>query len=688
MKKWRIIFFTLGVTICIIISSCRSLHLTGVNQVNSDDSLQLAELDTLYASISVRDAKGIIPHTQSPYADVRRLAWRSLHVTQMPVDTLFRLAEQSRDELKWFALAGHVLNKHIIDTLSQVWLSQPDQRSGIGLVLGMQGDQNSLRFILKNINSTEGSVSEYQNALALSRLLIKYPEYHSFYPRLINHALVSPDSVRHAYLYAAYRSKKPVFPDSLDIILINNWKAGLFAHDRLTRQMITHILAVHKNSGLFTLYNPRTVQSLDVNEANEWIDALGYYPVSDTTLAYYQALLQYPDQAVLGNLFDKIASRKIQNPLLMDQILAIADSVRASDPYLFVKAINASAGIIDTLASPYQVELQRAVSGNKYLLGNVLKIRSKLLSKADYFRNIVLLSLDPDAYTSEQAIDALYEFWQQSDSMARDTLLPDYSSVISQVIQQPDRGVTATLAALLNDSLLARNVSFEQMRHVIDQLHFPGDIEAIEAITPVLHKSFGANGVKLIDSLAALGYPPYNRFLAISGYTDIPKGRPGRFPLFRPDFVRLSLLGEHPVWKLRTNRGVITVRLNTYSAPATVTLIDSLSRSGAYRNIPFHRVVPDFVIQGGDIEREDGFGGTAIPLPTEPSDLEFGRGAAGIASAGTDTEGPQFFFMHQWKPHLNGKYTRFGKVIEGMDVVDRIIPGDRIISDTLIIENQ
>jgi len=687
MKKWRIIFFTLGVGFWAVISSCSTIHLTGAAQVNTGDSLKIAELDTLYASISVRDANGIILHTQSPYPIVRRLAWRSLHVTEMPIDTLFNLVEHSNDDHRWFSLAGHVLNRQILDSLSRQWLANPGQRSGIGLVLGMQGNRGSLDFISKNIHRVEGDISEYQNALALSRLLIKHPDYPTFYPSLIHRLLISPDSIRHAYLYAAYRSQRSVFPETLDDQLINNWKAGLFVHDRLTRQMIIHILATHQNKKLFTLNHPGDLLKLDVNEANEWIDALGYYPANDATLSYYQALLQYPYQSVLGNLLDSITRRKIHNPLLMDHILAIADSNRTSDPYLFVKAIKASASIIDTLSNPYTEELQKAVSRNKYLLGDVLRIRSKLLSKADYFRNIVLLSLDQDAYTSEQAIGALSEYWQRADSLARDTLLPDYSSVISQLMQYADRGVTATLPELLSDSVLVKNVSFEQIHHIINQFDFPGDIESIEAMTPVLRNNFGKKGMHLIDSLASLGYPPYNRFLISAGYRNIPKGRPGRYPLYRPDFIRLALLGRHSTWQLHTTKGTIIVRLNAYSAPATVTLIDSLSRSSAYKNIPFHRVVPDFVIQGGDIERGDGFGGTATPLPTEPSELDFDRGAAGIASAGPDTEGPQFFFMHQWKPHLNGKYTRFGYVIDGMDVVDKIIPGDRVISDTLVIEN-
>ncbi len=689
MKKWKGPFFVLGIVIILLAAGCKSLHLTGSPPIEPDDSLRISELDTLYASISVRDAYGIIPHTKSPFRVVRQLAWRSLHVTRVPSDTLFRLVESSKDDLRWFALAGHVLNTQMIDSLEHQWLTQPVQRSGIGLVFGMQGNKKVLTFLSDHIGILKSSLSEYQNALALSRLYLKYPDTPSFYPTLIHHILTSPDSIRHAYLYAAYRGQKTVFPDTLDTVLIQDWRAGLFTNDRLTRQMIIRILADHRNPGLFRLYtNPAQLQDVDVNEANEWVDALSDYPDNDTTFAYYQSLLQYPNPVVVGHLLDMVAARHIKNSLLTDQILAIADSAKADNPYIFVKAVKAVSNMADTLSKSYHNDLQEAIYKNHYLIGDILKIRSRILSHMDYVRNVELLSLDNDAYTAETGIHAMAQYWQHSDSLARDTLLQGYSAVISQTLETPDRGKISTIAELLRYPLLIKNVTFSQIHYVADHLEFPGDIEAFEAITPILMNSYGVWGRNLVDSLASVGYPPYNRFLVNSGYNDIPAPRPSDFPLFRPDFIRLALLGRHPLWKIKTNKGIITVRLNTFTAPATVTLIDSLSRSGAYRNVPFHRVVPNFVIQGGDIERGDGFGGTSIPLPTEPSELEFDRGAAGIASAGPDTEGPQFFFMHQWKPHLDGKYTRFGQVISGMDVVDRIIPGDRVISDTLIAVDQ
>lgn len=156
-------------------------------------------------------------------------------------------------------------------------------------------------------------------------------------------------------------------------------------------------------------------------------------------------------------------------------------------------------------------------------------------------------------------------------------------------------------------------------------------------------------------------------------------------PIRLPNWHRLSEMGESPLWKLETNRGDVLIELKPASAPFTVSSIDELTRNGQCNGTTFHRVVRNFVIQGGDFDRRDGFGGPGYRLPTEPSFESFVPGMAGIASSGPDTEGSQFFVTHTWTPHLDGLYTIFGEVIEGMDVVENIQIGDIVLQATIII---
>jgi cyclophilin family peptidyl-prolyl cis-trans isomerase len=103
------------------------------------------------------------------------------------------------------------------------------------------------------------------------------------------------------------------------------------------------------------------------------------------------------------------------------------------------------------------------------------------------------------------------------------------------------------------------------------------------------------------------------------------------------------------------------------------------SQRGFYSGLNFHRVVPNFVVQGGD-PRGDGWGGPGYAIRSEFSTLSYLTGSIGMASAGKDTEGSQFFITHSPQPHLDGRYTLFGRVVSGQDVVDRLLVDDRLFN--------
>ncbi len=146
-----------------------------------------------------------------------------------------------------------------------------------------------------------------------------------------------------------------------------------------------------------------------------------------------------------------------------------------------------------------------------------------------------------------------------------------------------------------------------------------------------------------------------------------------------PDWQVLAELGTHPALVLETEKGRVVIRMVAELAPVTVQTMAELAAAGHYDGVAFHRVVPDFVIQGGDFERGDGYGGPGFVIRSEITGIPYRRGVVGMASAGQDTEGSQFFITHSPQPHLDGDYTAFGRVVEGMDVVDRIYEQDRII---------
>ncbi len=134
---------------------------------------------------------------------------------------------------------------------------------------------------------------------------------------------------------------------------------------------------------------------------------------------------------------------------------------------------------------------------------------------------------------------------------------------------------------------------------------------------------------------------------------------------------------------MKTDKGNIIMVLFPKIAPQTVSSFIDLCQKGYFNNKVFHRVVPNFVVQAG-CPRGDGSGSLDFTLRTEvPQSYYDSEGSIGMASAGFHTESSQFFITHSATPHLDGKYTLFGKVIKGMDVVNEIGIGDKII-DTFV----
>jgi HEAT repeat protein/cyclophilin family peptidyl-prolyl cis-trans isomerase len=126
-----------------------------------------------------------------------------------------------------------------------------------------------------------------------------------------------------------------------------------------------------------------------------------------------------------------------------------------------------------------------------------------------------------------------------------------------------------------------------------------------------------------------------------------------------------------------TDRGSIEVELAVLDAPLTVDNFITLARKGYFNGLSIHRVVPNFVIQDGD-PRGDGEGGPGYTIRDEINQRPYLRGVVGMALDWKDTGGSQFFITHSPQPHLDAKYTVFGRVVSGMDVVDKIQQWDVI----------
>lgn len=292
----------------------------------------------------------------------------------------------------------------------------------------------------------------------------------------------------------------------------------------------------------------------------------------------------------------------------------------------------------------------------------------------DYFGN-------PDPMIQRAVLDGLQILSRKNSTDS--TMIQRVYDLYLQALRGKDVSILSTAALILGDSLFLRPSSVRPLLETLTRLRLPDDVEAMQEIIATLGKLRDRQAVELLqqylrgsDRSVALASASALRSITGQDYLSrLPKSFEPLLTDF--DFEFLRSLSDTVLVTMETIRGDVVMELYKNAAPFTVMSFLKLAQRGFYRGLPFHRVVPNFVIQGGD-PRGDGWGGPGYSLRSEFSTLQFAEGAVGIASAGKDTEGSQFFITHSPQPHLDGRYTLFGKVVSGMEVVNRIQIDDKI----------
>lgn len=249
------------------------------------------------------------------------------------------------------------------------------------------------------------------------------------------------------------------------------------------------------------------------------------------------------------------------------------------------------------------------------------------------------------------ALETLFELYALQKSNCT-----EWQSLFSRLKDKADTGLLALLGNRLRDPGFAGRPCFlvdESWVDLTKQIKLPSGLEA---------------HIELSEALRDL-----SDTLTIS---------PISAEFVDPDWAALSTFGQQPIAEITTNKGSFSLILLSDDAPVTVSHFVNLASQGFFDGRAFHRVVPNFVIQTG-CPRGDGYGSGDELLRSEFSPLHYGPGVAGIASAGKDTESTQWFVTHCTTPHLDGRYTIFGAVIDGMDVVWELAPDDVIEQITI-----
>jgi cyclophilin family peptidyl-prolyl cis-trans isomerase len=255
--------------------------------------------------------------------------------------------------------------------------------------------------------------------------------------------------------------------------------------------------------------------------------------------------------------------------------------------------------------------------------------------------------------------------------------------LLPELSEEGDVAVVSTAASMMADSLFADTQTTNDLLKILARLRGPDDVEAVQEVVRALGAVGDGHAVpQLVELLShesrVLALQAADALRRITG-VDYTSRIVYRQPFSTDfDFATLRSLPDTIRITIATARGDIAAELYKDTAPFTIMSMLKLSRQrGFYRGLTFHRVVPNFVIQGG-CPRGDGWGGPGFLLRTEFSAAHYDAGTIGIASAGKDTEGSQFFITHSPQPHLDGRYTIIGRITDGQQIVDSIQRGDRL----------
>jgi len=361
----------------------------------------------------------------------------------------------------------------------------------------------------------------------------------------------------------------------------------------------------------------------------------------------------------IGKLKLTLAMSKLK-PLLADENRTIRGTAMVTaaqiDPEFFMQNIKGYLNAADSYMKQHIIEGLSAINTSVSfgLIADLFKdregaVRREALSAMRAFKDVDLqpyLAKGLDDRDFTVAITAISMIAERKDS--------EYVSAISKVFSQhsadknPDLRLTVVQEfAKWVDSLSPDPAMVEVFNRALGDVDYHVREAAIKA-----YMKIG------IDHTSSLGQ--YATKINRQTYNDI--------------FARYP---SNPKAVIETNRGTIEMVLLYDIAPKTVNNFVDLAESGFYDNRIWHRVIPGFVIQDG-CPRGDGWGGPGYSIRSEWNLRGYDRGTVGMAHSGKDTGGSQFFISHTALPHLDGRYTVFGRVTSGMRVADRIEVGDSI----------
>ncbi|MCH8496036.1 MAG: peptidylprolyl isomerase [Balneolales bacterium] len=631
----------------------------GILNAQSDDYRnQISLLEDVWIATSERNELALLDFAVSSNPDISNAAWRALANMDVALGSaLFDALQQSDSPIRWNALTIRSLQTEQLRQLEN-WLSDAssDDQTQIGIlnVLGQNGDPVSndilIRFMMEYKSHIESdftsstSINTQNNqvlkslALAVSRSLARNGGSAELDPVIVNLAQYAPTApIQASWLYGWYRNAEARLNNEA-LNMLGDWATNewveLFG---LTRQYLIAILSRHNHTDLYTHLTDEYVLTTHPLEGVETGLAINLMP------------------------FDSHHERIIMSLL------------KHENPQVRIAAIQASITHAEQLTEVFRHKIETEIT------------TTPTLNAAEWLWNVQLLG----RFDQDKATELLAEIANNNESFiySNSHLIEAYLSSVRRIAP---REITLQVMKTISE----RDASEPTYRAILQFMnqnatYFGRDgldsefLGLVETIGSVPSRRLDVTFVTFNSS-----YPVAKEHLSNALNQRIEQARESwserSETLLVPDFDLLASLGPAPKWIIETAVGSLELRLDPLRSPATVTALALITKEDLHIGSPFHRIVPNFVAQAGELWQGDNNGSPYFRVPTEASEKSFVRGALGVASAGSDTEGSQFFIMLMWAPHLDGRYTNFGYLTEGFDVLDVLLQGEPILNSTII----
>lgn len=638
------------------------------------------EYPALYDAVFERNGQELIEYTKSDNKLVAEQAWKALINTPYNnVNELIEYASNTNTKDAWASLWFKELDSSHLDKLHTLWSENPDYRAGMASVLGMHGNETTLDLLMSLALAEMDDNLEFEVAYAIGLLSSEYDFSAQQQLVIVKRAVgVSKPEARRAYLYGYYRTDK-TFDTEAEEILIDEWR-GL-PRDDIFDPYVFKILMKNRSKDVLYHFELEEFSEMNAQFAIEVANTLAKTSVSEYTTLVLSSLLNHRNANVIISAL-KVIQTKAEYRSELNNVVRSQIAGNGNLPEMV--RLEALKTISDYDAQSLDSMTKDLAGNDPYLQPVKYSVFKKYYDNDEYF---ALLETDIKSNKGLSRVFAVNEFsnwWGGLESDEKSTEIKNQAqNLLQYCIENADRSMAYNLSGLLMDEDLLPNADYFMIEEMLQRFNLPEDIEVYQSIAGVLSKRFEEKSKSLVDSLARVGNSALNNTLSELGW-EVEKTEPKMVEFRKPEWDKLAKLGPNPILRLYTDKGLIRIELDVLSAPATIAGILQLSEDGEYNDVAFHRVVPNFVIQGGDIQTGDGFGGPDYIVPTEASSKQYERAITGMASAGTDTEGSQYFMMHYWSPHLNGRYTIIGEVISGMNVIDHILVGDRVTRAVIV----